>query len=66
MGREQVLGGAGGGVEIDHVLVPAAVEGIVGVEKPWEDDEQSDVNFQGTYRAYLPPDREGDPPWRRW
>jgi hypothetical protein len=32
-GGELVLGGEGGGVEVDHVLVLAGVEGIVNVEE---------------------------------
>lgn len=35
-GWELVLGGEGGGVEVDHGLVLAGVEGIVDVEELWE------------------------------
>jgi hypothetical protein len=34
--RELVLGGEGGGVEVDYALVLACVEGIVDVEELWE------------------------------
>lgn len=35
VGRELVLGGEGGGIEVDYVLVLAGVEGIVDVEELW-------------------------------
>lgn len=38
-GWELVLWGEGGGVEVDHGLVLAGVEGIVDVEELWERDQ---------------------------
>lgn len=38
--RELVLGGEGGGLEVDYVLVLAGVEGIVDVEELWKGGEQ--------------------------
>lgn len=49
-----VLGGESGGLEVDHVLVLARVEGIVDVEELWGMDQRAERGAWGTFKAYHP------------
>lgn len=56
-GGELVLGGESGGVEVDHELVLAGVEGIVDVEELWEKNESGE-DTDSELDIILPPSAE--------